>query len=97
MLMTLYVAEGLPYRPCSDDFQWDLGEFNQKGAVATRWGSKEELVHAVAVAKRRGIDVIIDAVVNVCHADSTVVRLRTDPNRSIRSAQIRGKSLWRPQ
>lgn len=57
-----------------DDFQWDLGEFDQKGTVATRWGAKGELVHAVAAAKRRGIDVIIDAVLNVCHIRSAVVR-----------------------
>ena len=46
-------------------FQWDLGEFKQKGTVATRWGTKEELLSAVRVAKESGIDVLIDAVLNV--------------------------------
>lgn len=63
----------LSYRPCSNDRQWDLGEFDQKGTVATRWGTKSELVHAVAVAKQRGIDVIIDAVLNVCYGDFATV------------------------
>ncbi|PSR75546.1 hypothetical protein PHLCEN_2v9026 [Hermanssonia centrifuga] len=44
--------------------KWDLGEFNQKGTVATRWGSKDEFVQAIATAKAHGIDVLIDAVLN---------------------------------
>ncbi|KAL1949454.1 hypothetical protein VTO73DRAFT_8335 [Trametes versicolor] len=43
---------------------WDLGEFYQKGTIATRWGTKEELVRAVAAAKAHGIDVLIDAILN---------------------------------
>ncbi|GJE88650.1 alpha-amylase [Phanerochaete sordida] len=43
---------------------WDLGEFDQKGTVATRWGTKEELVQAIATAKAHDIDVLIDAVLN---------------------------------
>ncbi|KAF8968147.1 glycoside hydrolase family 13 protein [Flammula alnicola] len=43
---------------------WDLGEFNQKGRVATRWGTREELLQACKVAKEHGIDVLIDAVLN---------------------------------
>ncbi|KLO17207.1 glycoside hydrolase family 13 protein [Schizopora paradoxa] len=41
---------------------WDLGEFEQKGSVATRWGSKEELQQACAVARANNIGVLIDAV-----------------------------------
>ncbi|KAI9060672.1 glycoside hydrolase family 13 protein [Trametes sanguinea] len=43
---------------------WDLGEFYQKGTIATRWGTKEELVRAIATANAHGIDVLIDAVLN---------------------------------
>ncbi|OJT11485.1 Glucan 1,4-alpha-maltohexaosidase [Trametes pubescens] len=43
---------------------WDLGEFYQKGTIATRWGTKEELVRAVAAARAHGIDVLIDAILN---------------------------------
>jgi len=45
--------------------QWDLGEFHQKGTTRTRWGSMDELVRAISVAKQHGIDVLIDAVMNV--------------------------------
>lgn len=47
--------------------QWDLGEFNQKGGVATRWGSKEELIRACETAKQYGLDILIDAVLNVSY------------------------------
>ncbi|KAI0777127.1 glycoside hydrolase family 13 protein [Irpex lacteus] len=43
---------------------WDLGEFDQKGTVSTRWGTKEQLVSAIATAQAHGIDVLIDAVLN---------------------------------
>ena len=45
--------------------QWDLGEFDQKGTVATRWGTKEELIRACSVAREHGVGVLIDAVLNV--------------------------------
>jgi hypothetical protein len=48
-----------------EDLQWDIGEFNQKGTVATRWGTKEEFIQAIAVAKKHGIEVLIDAVLGV--------------------------------
>ncbi|KAJ6513236.1 alpha amylase [Mycena sanguinolenta] len=43
---------------------WDLGEFEQKGAVKTRWGTRDELLQACRVAAAHGIDIIIDAVLN---------------------------------
>ncbi|KAF4614271.1 hypothetical protein D9613_007816 [Agrocybe pediades] len=43
---------------------WDLGEFEQKGTIETRWGTREELLHACEVAERHGIDILIDAVLN---------------------------------
>ncbi|KAJ3900320.1 glycoside hydrolase family 13 protein [Lentinula edodes] len=43
---------------------WDLGEFDQKGSIATRWGSKEEFLSACRVAKEHQVDIIIDAVLN---------------------------------
>ena len=49
----------------ADFAQWDLGEFDQKGTIATRWGTKQELLAASAVAHRYGVDILVDAVVNV--------------------------------
>ncbi|KAJ7756441.1 glycoside hydrolase family 13 protein [Mycena maculata] len=43
---------------------WDLGEFDQKGTVQTRWGTREELLRACQVARQHGIDILIDAVLN---------------------------------
>jgi len=43
---------------------WDLGEFDQKGARRTKWGSKEELDRLLRTAKDHGIDVVWDAVIN---------------------------------
>jgi alpha-amylase len=43
---------------------WDLGEFDQKGSVGTKWGTKEDLVRAIKTAKEKGIISYIDAVMN---------------------------------
>ncbi|KAK4505784.1 hypothetical protein PRZ48_003749 [Zasmidium cellare] len=46
---------------------WDLGEFDQKWARSTRWGSREELRDLVEVARRcgtEGVDIIWDAILN---------------------------------
>ncbi|KAJ8506879.1 hypothetical protein ONZ45_g10656 [Pleurotus djamor] len=43
---------------------WDLGEFHQKGTVSTRWGTREELLSACALAKQHNVDILIDAVLN---------------------------------
>ncbi|KAL4907745.1 hypothetical protein BDW74DRAFT_148051 [Aspergillus multicolor] len=43
---------------------WDLGEFEQKGATRTKFGTREELQELVKAAKELGISVIWDAVLN---------------------------------
>ena len=43
---------------------WDLGEFDQKGAKRTKWGTKEDLLQAIKVAADKGIITYIDAVLN---------------------------------
>ncbi|KAH8099936.1 alpha amylase [Cristinia sonorae] len=65
---------------------WDLGEFDQKGTVATRWGTKDELLSAIASAKAYGIDVLIDAVLNhKLGADrtETFTAVPVDPNHRL--------------
>ncbi|KAJ8072487.1 hypothetical protein PM082_016046 [Marasmius tenuissimus] len=44
---------------------WDLGEFDQKGQVGTRWGTKEELLQTCITAKNHSVDMIVDAVLNI--------------------------------
>ena len=41
---------------------YDLGEFDQKGTVATRWGTKDELVDLSHAAKAHCIGLVFDAV-----------------------------------
>ena len=43
---------------------FDLGEYNQKGTVETRFGSKQELVNMINTAHAYGIKVIADIVIN---------------------------------
>lgn len=43
---------------------WDLGEFEQKGTRATKWGSREELDELIRKAKEVGVNVVWDAVLN---------------------------------
>ncbi|KAH8827374.1 putative alpha-amylase [Flagelloscypha sp. PMI_526] len=43
---------------------WDLGEFDQKGAVGTNYGTKEQYIALIKKAKEKGIVSYIDAVLN---------------------------------
>ena len=43
---------------------YDLGEFNQKGSVATKYGTKEEYLAAVDACHKAGISVYTDIVLN---------------------------------
>lgn len=43
---------------------YDLGEFDQKGSVATKWGTKEELLKLAHTAKDNGVGIYWDAVLN---------------------------------
>jgi len=44
--------------------RYDLGQYNQKGAVATRWGTRAELESMVAAMHGAGIRVYADMVMN---------------------------------
>lgn len=43
---------------------FDLGEFDQKGSVRTKYGTKDEFLAAVKASKEVGIDIYADAVFN---------------------------------
>lgn len=43
---------------------WDLGEFDQKGSVRTKYGTKEELLNAIKSLHDAGIEVYADIVLN---------------------------------
>jgi alpha-amylase len=61
---------------------WDLGEFDQKGSVRTKFGTKEEYVAAIESLHQHGVQVYADIVLN--HkggADETerIKVMRVDP------------------
>ena len=43
---------------------FDLGEFDQKNSVATKYGNKEEYLNAIAELQKNGINVIADTIFN---------------------------------
>jgi alpha-amylase len=63
---------------------YDLGEFEQKGSVRTKFGSREELQDLVEEAQRLGVRVIWDAVLNHKAGADRVERsmaVKVDENR----------------
>lgn len=72
---------------------YDLGEFNQKETVATKYGTKEDYLKAVEVLQENGIMVICDVVLNHrMGADGTedvvvAEELGTDRNQDIGGSQ----------
>lgn len=69
---------------------YDLGEFDQKGGVATKWGTKAELMAVVSKGEEVGIGIYWDAVLNHKAAADRKVKcmaVEVDPN---------GTSLQRP-
>ena len=43
---------------------YDLGEFNQKGSIETKYGTKDEYLQAIKDLHENGIDVYADIVLN---------------------------------
>jgi alpha-amylase len=43
---------------------YDLGEFNQKGTIRTKYGTKDQYLNAIAAAHRAGIQIYADVVFN---------------------------------
>ncbi len=64
---------------------YDLGEFNQKGSVGTRYGTKEEYLTAIKAMKEQGIDVYADIAVRQ--------KLGADGIEKITAAEFNGKDL----
>lgn len=62
---------------------YDLGEFDQKGRRATKWGTREDLLELCQSAKRHNIGLIWDAVLNHkagADATETVPAIKCDPS-----------------
>lgn len=44
--------------------RYDLGEFDQKGTVRTKYGTRAEYINAIHQAQRAGLDIYADVVIN---------------------------------
>ena len=77
---------------------YDLGEFDQKGSVATKWGTKDELVQLCRRAKELGIELYFDAVLNhKAGADRTEKCLAVevdDEDRTQEIGRVREIEAW---
>ena len=65
---------------------YDLGEFDQKGAIPTKWGTKEELEDLICQARELGMHVLWDAVLNHKAGADFAERfkaVKVDPKRKI--------------
>ena len=68
---------------------YDLGEFDQKGSVRTKYGTKDEYLEAVRALQNQGIQVLADIVLNHrmgADGTETVMAeecLNTDRNKDI--------------
>ncbi|MED1467632.1 alpha-amylase [Bacillus salipaludis] len=68
---------------------YDIGEFNQKGAIRTKYGTKQELTDAIAACHNLGIQVIVDIVMNhKAGADDTEVFKVAEVNPEDRTKEI---------
>lgn len=70
---------------------WDMGEFNQKGTVRTKYGTRAQLEGAITAAHAAGVQVYFDVVLN--HkggADGTERTTGTPVNRENRNIDIGG-------
>lgn len=67
---------------------YDLGEFDQNGAVRTKYGTKEELLSAIKALQKRHIQVYADVVLNhKASADETEVFRAVKVNQEDRTQQ----------
>lgn len=68
---------------------FDLGEFDQKGAVRTKYGTRQELEAAIQAAHTAGLQVYLDVVVNhKAGADRTEVVMGTPVSHDNRNIEI---------
>lgn len=68
---------------------YDLGEFDQKGAIPTKYGTKEEYLNAIKTLKGNGIEVYADIVMNhKMGADGTEKVLATEEMPNDRNVTI---------
>lgn len=63
---------------------YDLGEFDQKGSVVTKYGSKDELLACIKLCHDHGLQVYMDVVLNHrsgADETETVMAMKMDPDQ----------------
>jgi len=77
---------------------YDLGEFNQKGSIRTKYGTKDEYISAIRALQLEGIQVLADIVLNHrMGADETqdIIAYKVNPgNRNEVLGDYRTISAW---
>lgn len=75
---------------------YDLGEFNQKGTIPTKYGTKDEYLEAIEELKKQGIEVLGDIVLgHKMGADEQERIFAYDNDEYDRNRQISGKQKIR--
>ena len=70
---------------------YDLGEFDQKGTIATKYGTREEYLDAVKVLQKNGIEVLADVVLNhMMGADDCEKLMATEIAENNRNRTVSG-------
>jgi alpha-amylase len=62
---------------------FDLGEFDQKSSIRTKYGTRDEYIHAIKTAQKAGIKVYADVVFNHklgADAEEEAEAIPIDPN-----------------
>lgn len=68
---------------------YDLGEFDQKGSVRTKYGTKEEYIEAIKALQASGIQVIVDVVLNhMGGGDETETIMAVEVNSENRNESV---------
>ncbi len=77
---------------------YDLGEFDQKGSIPTKYGTKDEYLEAIKVLKENNLKVIADVVLNhKLGADETeeVLAVQDDAdNRNVSISSAKPIKAW---
>ena len=73
---------------------YDLGEFDQKGSVATKYGTKDEYLRAVDALHRAGIGVVADIVLNHRMGGDATEDVRATPMDPADRCRALGEAEW---
>lgn len=77
---------------------YDLGEFDQKGSVKTKYGTKAELIDAVKALQSKGIGVYVDIVLNhmggADELETIAVRRVDEENREVFTSEAFDIEAW---